>query len=232
MKTIIFSTSQTSNTILDNLRHNGNIDSLNIFGIVDDDINKKGKEYFGLQVVGAFSDIKKLKDKLNITHFLIGMAALKYMLIKQAVFEYCCKLGLTPVSSIHNLSYISQSAQLGVGQLILPFVSISPDCIIKNNCSIHTGVSILEQCSLEENVMIAGNTFVGGGCHFGKNVYVGPGCTIGSGVHIGENTIIGAGSLVLKNVPSNSFAIGMPISTIKENSYYKELPEWLIAKKK
>ena len=46
------------------------------------------------------------------------------------------------------------------------------------------------------------------------NVFVGTGSTILYGVRIGSNVIIGAGSLVNKDIPSNSVAVGVPARVI------------------
>ena len=53
----------------------------------------------------------------------------------------------------------------------------------------------------------------------GDNVYFGMNCTVLKGVTIGENCIIGANSLVPKDIPANSVAIGTPakvVCTIEE----------------
>ncbi len=227
MKSIIFSTSQTTNTFLDHLRFNKEFDRFNFFGILDDDDSKKGKTFFGLNVIGKWNEVERLMLEEGVTHFGVGLAATKHMLIKNAIYKYCINLGLKPISSIHGMAYVSASATLDDGQLILPFVSVSPDCKIARNCSIHSGTVILEDSTLEENVLVAGNSFVGGHTHLEHNVYIGPGCTIGSRVRIGHNTIVGAGSTVIKNLPPNSFAYGNPISVVKENTHYHPVPEWL-----
>lgn len=49
----------------------------------------------------------------------------------------------------------------------------------------------------------------------GKNVWIGANCVILPGVEIGDNTIIGAGSIVTKNIPSDSIAVGNPCKVIK-----------------
>ena len=69
-------------------------------------------------------------------------------------------------------------------------------------------------------MLIAGNSFIGGQCVIEDNVYIGPGCTIGSEVKIGRNTVVGGGSLVLKDIPENSFARGSPISSTVSNTMY------------
>jgi len=51
---------------------------------------------------------------------------------------------------------------------------------------------------------------IGNDCWFGANVVVCPGVTIG------DNCVIGAGSVVVKDIPDNSFAAGNPCKVIRE----------------
>ena len=50
----------------------------------------------------------------------------------------------------------------------------------------------------------------------GKNVWIGSDCTILPGIEIGDGAVIGAGSVVTKNVPANSIAVGSPARVIKQ----------------
>ena len=50
----------------------------------------------------------------------------------------------------------------------------------------------------------------------GKKVWIGSDCTILPGVEIGDGAVIGAGSVVTKNVPASSVAIGNPARVIKQ----------------
>tara|TARA_B100001093_G_scaffold178430_1_gene171015 strand:- start:1011 stop:1520 length:510 start_codon:yes stop_codon:yes gene_type:complete len=56
----------------------------------------------------------------------------------------------------------------------------------------------------------------------GDNVYVGVGATLMPGVNIGNNCVIGAQSVVTKDIPSNSVAVGSPARVIKSLKEYKE----------
>ena len=49
----------------------------------------------------------------------------------------------------------------------------------------------------------------------GDNVWIGGSVTILPGVTIGDNVTIGAGSVVTKDIPSNSIAVGNPCKVIK-----------------
>ncbi len=51
----------------------------------------------------------------------------------------------------------------------------------------------------------------------GKNSFIGIGCMILPGVQIGDEVVIGASSVVTKNIPSNSLAVGNPARIVKTN---------------
>ncbi|MFQ1046885.1 sugar O-acetyltransferase [Avibacterium paragallinarum] len=50
----------------------------------------------------------------------------------------------------------------------------------------------------------------------GNNVWIGGNTVILGGVTIGDNSVIGAGSLVNKNIPANSLAMGSPAKVIRQ----------------
>jgi lipopolysaccharide O-acetyltransferase len=53
---------------------------------------------------------------------------------------------------------------------------------------------------------------IGNNCWFGDRVFIMPGVTIGDGV------VVGAGSIVTKDLPTNSLAVGAPVKIIKKFS--------------
>ena len=56
----------------------------------------------------------------------------------------------------------------------------------------------------------------------GNNVMLGVRCQVMPGVTIGDNVIVGAGSIVTKDIPSNSVAVGCPAKVICSIDDYLE----------
>lgn len=56
--------------------------------------------------------------------------------------------------------------------------------------------------------------------HIGKNCFIGDRTIVLPGVTIGDEVVIGAGSVVTKDIPSNSVAVGNPARVIKSGIHY------------
>ena len=88
-------------------------------------------------------------------------------------------------------------------------VTIGDDCFIGPNVSIYTACHSTDP--VERNTRREWAKPV----RIGDNVWIGGSVTILPGVTIGDNVTIGAGSIVTKNIPSNSIAVGNPCKVIK-----------------
>lgn len=116
-----------------------------------------------------------------------------------------CRLMLFLVSE-HTHIHISYKSKIGYGLYLghgLDMI-VNPLAIIGNNCNISQFLSI------------GSNT--GHSCIIGDNVYVGPNVCIVEDVKIGSNSTIGAGSVVIKDIPDNATAVGVPAKVISFNN--------------
>lgn len=60
----------------------------------------------------------------------------------------------------------------------------------------------------------------------GNNVWIGAGVRVMPGVTIGDNVVIGGGSVVVKDIPSNSVAVGNPCKAIRAITEKDKLETW------
>jgi len=85
------------------------------------------------------------------------------------------------------------------------------------------GIVIHRHATLGDNVIIAPGVTIGGtskkygAATIGRNTFVSTGAKILGPVKIGENCVIGANAVVLKDIPDNSLAVGIPAKIIKSN---------------
>jgi acetyltransferase-like isoleucine patch superfamily enzyme len=147
--------------------------------------------------------------------------ALRYSLIRRiakccgdnlAVFEGCYLHRLDNVQigdnvSIHPMCYIDALGGLTIGSNVsiahgTTIITFEHDFSQPSKCTKDTPV-------IREPVTI------------GNDVWISAGVRILAGVTIGDHVVIGAGSVVTKDIPSNSLAVGIParpIRSIKEMS--------------
>lgn len=101
---------------------------------------------------------------------------------------------------IHSSTKIGGGLYLGHGNGVV----INPTSIIGKNVTLSQFLSI--------------GSNKGEAAVIGDNVYIAPHVSIIENVKIGENSTIGAGTVVNKDIPSNSIAVGVPAKVIKTKS--------------
>ena len=86
-------------------------------------------------------------------------------------------------------------------------ITIGDGCLIGHNVIITT-LNHVEEPSQRQSILPKSVTI-------GKNVWIGANVTIVPGVTIGDNAIIGAGSVVVRDIPANTVAVGNPCKVKK-----------------
>ncbi|KQR67653.1 DapH/DapD/GlmU-related protein [Pedobacter sp. Leaf176] len=156
---------------------------------------------------------------------------------KGAIVRYNTRLDVFPFNNFHlgNKSVIEDFATVnnGVG-----------DVIIGDKTIVGMGNVIIGPVTIGNHVMMAQNIVISGLNHgyedvdippslqkvsckpilIADNVWIGANSVITAGVALGKHCIIGAGSVVTKNIPEFSVAVGNPAKVIKQ--YNKQTSSW------
>ena len=102
---------------------------------------------------------------------------------------------------------------------IHPGAQIGRRLVIDHGTGIVIGetTQIGDDCLLYQGVTLGGTGKDTGKRHpaLGNNVLIGAGAKVLGPVYIGDNVRVGAGSVVLKNLPANPTAVGVPAEVVR-----------------
>lgn len=166
-------------------------------------------------LLGARCKIRNLKYlKLGI-NFIVGYDA-RFLMIDEYHGVKC-----NPFITIGKNVFVGNRCSFLAGEKI----TIGDDCLIASDvfiCSENHGINPHAK-SYSENELIIKPVLIGEGCWIGEKVSILPGVTIG------KKSIIGTGSVVTKDIPDYSIAVGNPAKIIKRYDFDQQ--KWVENKK-
>jgi sugar O-acyltransferase (sialic acid O-acetyltransferase NeuD family) len=125
---------------------------------------------------------------------------------------------------IHETAYVSPSAELADGVVVMAQVSIGPKTSVHMGALVNTGASLDHESRLGEFASLGPGARTAGNVDIGARTMVGMGASILQGLSIGADTVIGANSLVREDVDPLTVAYGVPSSTVRsrkrDDPYY------------
>lgn len=117
---------------------------------------------------------------------------------------------------------ISQLTRFFTGIEIHPGATLGHSVFIDHGSGIVIGetAEVGDGCTLYQGVTLGGTGKDTGKRHptLGNNVLIGAGAKVLGPVYIGDNVRVGAGSVVLKNLPANATAVGVPAEVVRVGS--------------
>lgn len=118
--------------------------------------------------------------------------------------------GLQFATLVHPLAWLASGVQLGVGSVVFAGVHINVDACIGTHASINLACTISHDCVLGTCVSLSPGVHLPGGVTLGDAVDVGTGACFRPRISVGNDAIIGAGAAVVRDLPANCTAVGVP----------------------
>ncbi len=121
---------------------------------------------------------------------------------------------------------VSQAARNATGIEIHPAAQIGKGLFIDHGCAVVIGETTIigDNCTIYQGVTLGGTGKHEGKRHptIGNNVMIGAGAKVLGPINIGDNSKVAAGAVVLKDIPENSTAVGVPARVVRGKNVEKE----------
>lgn len=115
------------------------------------------------------------------------------------------------INIIDKNSKISDiGVEFGENILVMANTHIGPGVKLRDGAIVNNGASVDHECYIGAFSSIAPGVILGGNVSLGSRVALCIGTTIIHNIRIGDDVVVGASSLVLRDLPSNSLAYGIP----------------------
>ena len=141
----------------------------------------------------------QVKERKEVMKKILGKVGGEFLIEQPFICDYGYNIEIGKnFYSNHNLTILDANK-----------VEFGDNVFIGPNCGFYTAGHPLDYKTRNKGLEYAKPIKVGNNVWFGGNVTVLP------GVEIGDNSVIGAGSVVTKDIPENSIAVGNPCKVIK-----------------
>jgi sugar O-acyltransferase (sialic acid O-acetyltransferase NeuD family) len=174
-----------------------------VIGFLDDNPATWGSTLFGLPVLGP---IDTFTDHAP-TGLILAIGSNR---ARRAIAARLNPRRAHWVNAIHPRATIARSARLGRGVVVAAGAILNPDCQLGDHAIVNTSATV------DHDSVVGDYAHLAPGCHLAGDVRVGAGALLGVGVSvkpgcaIGDWATVGVGAAVVRNIPPNVVAHGVP----------------------
>ncbi|MBS1808857.1 MAG: acetyltransferase [Acidobacteria bacterium] len=212
-KVVIIGSGGHGREIAEILQHQAAQDgTLMVQGFLDENPARHGQVIDDLPILGDWAWFETINKNEVAVICAVGTPAVARRLVQRAR-----AMDLSFVNALSPLAHISPRATLGQGIVVFPHVVVNTGAHIGSYSTLNLATTVShdtkigEYCNLNPSVHLAGNVTIGNGC------YIGMGTNVIQGKSIGDDAIVGAGAVVIRDLPANVTAVGIPAKIIKTN---------------
>lgn len=179
-------------------------------GYLDDDIEKQRRD----DVVGPISFYTKLmSDYGPDLYYVIGV---NDPFVRRKIANYMDSIHAQPTSLVHGTAIVGPNCYIGKGSVLGPYSVLTVDVNIGRHVHLNTGASVNQNSVLGDYCTLSPGAKVCGDVKIGHTTYLGANSTVINMKNVGNNVTIGAGGVVVKDIPNDVIAVGVPAKVIKE----------------
>ena len=175
-------------------------------GFVDDREELWGAKVMGFAVLGSGEWLQWEAGSARIAIALgVGDNTSRHR-----IAESCAYWGAEILTVVHPRAAVSRAARVGRGSVVMANAIVNVDAVVGGGVIVNSGAVVEHDVEVGEYAHVAPNAAMGGGSSLGAFSHLGIGASVLPCVHIGARSVVGAGAVVVRNLPDEVVAIGIP----------------------
>ena len=176
-----------------------------VLGVLDDEPARHGQSVGDVTVLGGESWLAARATSAPAVFLGLGANA-----VRRRVAARLQALGVEFATLVHPSAVVAADATLAPGAMVAAGAVVSVAVQVGAHAHVNVGATV------SHDVVLAPFTHVAPGAHVAGNVTVDEGADVGIGAsviqgrRIGAWSVVGAGAAVVRDVPANAVAMGVP----------------------
>ena len=152
----------------------------------------------------------------DVSHFssahYISSIGYKDMMARKVAFETIKAMeNILPINYLHPQSYIAETANIGIGNIIFPGVVIEDGVKIGNNNVIWSNCTLCHDSVIGDHCFIASSSVIGGYTRVENSCFIGFGTIINENLLLKQQIKTASGTVVIRNQLESGISIcGVP----------------------
>jgi acetyltransferase EpsM len=162
------------------------------------------------QGIAQFASDDQALQHVREASFVLGIAGLGSAALRRKLVELYQGRGATWQSVVHATAWVSPSAQLGAGAVVLAGGVVNTGARVGQHAVVNTGAIVEHDVELGDYSIAAPGVILGGGARVGSDCFLGLGCRVRDHVSIGQASVVGMGAVVVTAMPAGVEVVGIP----------------------
>ncbi len=211
-KLVVFGASGHALVVADVIREVGTYE---VVGFLDDvNPEKRWLPRHGARVLGGREQIPRLLEA-GVQSVMVGIGDCEARL---RIADVVRAGGLSLATAVHPRATLARDVTVGPGTLVCAGAIVQPGSSIGENAILNTAATVDHECIIGDGAHIGPGAHLGGNVVVGRAAWVGIGAVVSNNVSIGARSILGAGAVLLRDLPAEVVAFGVPATVRREAS--------------